>query len=206
MVETLNELGKFLEQFSPFDGLTIRAWSLHGNNVSLVNQERSRRVSKDACQREFLELLDLHGAALMAMLRRLCGNCHDAEDVFQETAARVWRSFPTRPKLRNPQAWVMTIGYRAFLNARDRRPRHEDLSDLTDHRHGSPGQMAERSEEHGRVQAAIAGLPEPIREVVVLHYVGGLTLGQTATAMELSTGTVKSRLNTALNKLRSVLE
>jgi RNA polymerase sigma-70 factor (ECF subfamily) len=66
--------------------------------------------------------------------------------------------------------------------------------------------MAERSEERDRVQAAIADLPDSIREVVVLHYVGGLTLGQTAAAMELSPGTVKSRLNAALNKLRSVLE
>ena len=163
-------------------------------------------MPNDARQREFLEMLDLHGATLTAMLRRLCGNCHDAEDVFQETAARVRRSFSTRPRLRNPEAWVMTIGYRTFLNARDRHPRHADLSDLTDDRHGSPGQMAERSEERDRVQAAIAGLPEPIREVVVLHYVGGLTLGQTAAAMELSPGTVKSRLNAALNKLRSVLE
>jgi len=174
--------------------------------VLLVKEERSRRVPEDACQREFLGLLDLYGPTLMAMLRRLCGNCHDAEDVFQETAARVWRSFGTRPRLRNPQAWVMTIGYRAFLNTRDRRPRHEGLSDLMDDRLGSPGQMAERSEERDRVQAAIADLPDPIREVVVLHYVSGLTLGQTAAAMELSLGTVKSRLNAALNTLRSVLE
>ncbi len=38
------------------------------------------------------------------------------------------------------------------------------------------------------------------------NYVGGLTLGQTEAAMELSPGTVKSRLNAALNKLRCVLE
>jgi RNA polymerase sigma-70 factor (ECF subfamily) len=100
----------------------------------------------------------------------------------------------------------MTIGYRAFLDFRSRQERHEGLSDPADDRNGSPMQMAERSEERDQVRAAIAGLPEPIREVVVLHYVGGLTLGQTAAAMELSTGTVKSRLNAALNKLRSVLE
>jgi RNA polymerase sigma-70 factor (ECF subfamily) len=171
-----------------------------------VNQERSFRVPKNADQREYLELLDLHGATLMALLRRFCGNCHDAEDVFQDTAARVWRSFSKRPRLRNPRAWLMTIGYRAFLDAQQRRPRLGDLSDLMDDRHGSPGQLAERAEDRDRVQAAIAGLPEPIREVVVLHYTGGLTLRQTAAAMELSTGTVKSRLNAALNKLRSALE
>ena len=56
------------------------------------------------------------------------------------------------------------------------------------------------------MQTAIAGLPDLIREVVVLHYTAGLTLSQTAAAMEISEGTVKSRLNAALNKLRSVLE
>jgi DNA-directed RNA polymerase specialized sigma24 family protein len=42
--------------------------------------------------------------------------------------------------------------------------------------------------------------------VVVLHYVGGLSLSQTAATMEISEGTVKSRLNAALKKLRGVLE
>src|SRR5260221_48073 len=30
------------------------------------------------------------------MLRRLCGNSHDAEDVFQDTAVRVWRGLRAR--------------------------------------------------------------------------------------------------------------
>lgn len=157
-------------------------------------------------QREFLELLDAYGSMLMAMLRRLCGNHHDAEDVFQDTAARVWRSFASRPRLRNPRAWVMTIGYRAFLDSRGRQDKYEGLRDPVDDQSGSPGQIAERSEECDRVQAAISDLSEPIREVVVLHYIGGLTLSQTASAMEISEGTAKSRLNAALNKLRSVLE
>ena len=95
----------------------------------LENRDRSRRVSDSALQREFLDLFDLHGATLMAMLRHLCGNHHDADDVFQATALRVWRSLPSRPMLRNPKAWVMTIGYRAFLDSRGRQERHEGLSD-----------------------------------------------------------------------------
>ena len=34
-----------------------------------------------------MDLLDAHGAAVLAMLRRLCRRRHDADDVFQETAA-----------------------------------------------------------------------------------------------------------------------
>jgi RNA polymerase sigma-70 factor (ECF subfamily) len=163
-------------------------------------------VPHRARHRDFLALLDAHGAVLMGMLRRLCGNHHEAEDVFQETAVRIWRGLAARPTLRSPRAWVLTVGYRAFLNVRGREQRHEDLQDPVDDRIVSPGQMAERSEECERVQAAIAHLPEPVREVVVLHYVGGLTLSQTAAAMEISPGTVKSRLHTALKRLRSALE
>jgi RNA polymerase sigma-70 factor, ECF subfamily len=143
---------------------------------------------------------------LMAMLRRLCGNSHDAEDVYQETAIRVWRNLPSRPRLRSPRAWIMTIGYRAFLDNRSRRNRHEGIQDPVDDRNVSPHQVVEDSEECDRVQLAIAQLPDSIREVVALHYVGGLTLRQTATVMEISQGTVKSRLNTALKNLRSLLQ
>jgi RNA polymerase sigma-70 factor, ECF subfamily len=170
------------------------------------DQQWSRRVPSSAWQQEFLELLELHGATLMGMLRRLCCNHHNAEDVFQDTAVRIWRSFFSRPRLRNPKVWVMTIGYRAFLDTQRRQHKLEVLSDVVDDRSGSPRQVAEHAEECDRLQSAISDLPEPIREVVVLHYVGGLTLSQTAAAMEISRGTVKSRLNAALTKLRSVLQ
>lgn len=151
-------------------------------------------------------MLDAHGPALMAMLRRLCGQSHDAEDVFQDTAVRIWRGFAGRPRIRNPRGWIMTIGYRAFLDARERKRSHEDLQEPADPRSGAPDGRAEQSEACGKVREAIAELPEPIREVVVCHYLGGMTLSQTAAAMKLSQGTVKSRLSAALTKLRSVLE
>jgi RNA polymerase sigma-70 factor (ECF subfamily) len=176
-----------------------------GNDGFRLTIERMQRVARGAWQKEFLELLDDHGATLMAMLRRLCANPHDAEDAFQETAVRVWRGFAARPRLRNPRAWVMKIGYRAFLDTRKRR-RHGELQESVDDRTPSPVDAAGRAEDCDRVQAAISGLPEPIRDVVVLHYVGGLTLRQTAAAMEVSEGTVKSRLNAALGRLRSALE
>ena len=49
-------------------------------------------------------------------------------------------------------------------------------------------------------------LSDPIREVVILHYAGGLSLSETAAAMGISKGTAKSRLSSALVKLRSVLQ
>ena len=163
-------------------------------------------MTDSALHREFMDVLDAHGAALKAMLRRLCGNAHDADDAFQETAARVWRNLPKRPRLTNPRSWLMTIGYRVFVDSRGRRRSFEELSNPVDPRAGPPGEAVALAEATDRVQAALAKLPEPVREVVVLHYLGGLTIRQTASAMEIATGTVKSRLNAALVQLRSALQ
>jgi RNA polymerase sigma-70 factor, ECF subfamily len=163
-------------------------------------------VSGSVWQREFLELLDSHGAVLMAMLRRLCGNRHDADDVFQDTALRVWRNLPNRPALRNAKAWVMTIGYRAFLDAHDRKRTYNNVLDPIDGKSNSPRQAAERAEEADRVRAAINALPDAIREVVALHYGAGLSIRETAHAMRLPEGTIKSRLHSAIHTLRSRLK
>ncbi len=65
-----------------------------------------------------------------------------------------------------------------------------------------PVAVAERAESAAQVNQAVAELSPPLREVVVLHYTGGLTLRQVAAAMGISTGTVKSRLNAGLEQLR----
>jgi hypothetical protein len=52
----------------------------------------------------FLALVDRHGAVALGMLRRLCGNGHDAEDVFQDVAVRVWKHLGERPRLRDDRA------------------------------------------------------------------------------------------------------
>ncbi|MEX2139121.1 MAG: RNA polymerase sigma factor [Pirellulales bacterium] len=157
-------------------------------------------------RRKFVALLESHGPALVAMLRRLCRNSHDADDVYQDTAMRVWRHFPTRPRLRNPKSWLMTIAYRAFVDHYQRRRKHDPIFEVADRRGQSADCLAEKAEWSQRVSAAMESLPPAVHQVVLLHYTGGLTLRQTAEAMGLSIGTVKSRLNSGLETLRSVLQ
>lgn len=159
----------------------------------------------------FRELFESHGPALMAMLRGLLRSTHDAEEVFQETAIRVWKDLRKAPLLRNPRAWLMTIGYRSAIDAR--RARHNPtvhspavLDSESCHDPGPPpDRLAEQREMNERVTALLDDLPPALREVVVLHYTGGLTLRATAKAMGLPVGTAKSRLNQALQTLRQRL-
>jgi RNA polymerase sigma-70 factor (ECF subfamily) len=160
----------------------------------------------DAERQTFLDLVDRHGALVMAMLRRLCGNPHDADDVFQEVAARVWQNLQSRPRLRSPRAWVMTVAYRQFLDHRARRPVYVPLLDHDaperDWLAGDPASMAERTEDAKMLDEVVQKLPESLRSIIVLHYTGGLSLRETAQVIGVSVGTAKSRLNTALAQLR----
>ena len=159
-----------------------------------------------AAKDRFLDYLESHGPALVGLLRRLCrGRSCDVDDLFQETAMRIWRHFSDRPILRNPRAWILTIGYRAFLDHLQHNPFHEPMPDSIDPRGESPIAIAERLDTQHAIDTQVAQLPEAIRQVVILHYQGDLTLRQTAEAMGIAGGTVKSRLNSALQTLRSEL-
>ena len=157
----------------------------------------------------FLDLVDRHGAGAMGLLRRLCGNGHDAEDVFQDVAVRVWKHLGEQPRLRDDRAWLMTIAYRAYLDHQARRPPanvplfddDEALSRAGADR--DPVAIAERAELARLVNESVARLSPLLREVIVLHYTGGLSLRQVAAATGASIGTVKSRLNAGLEQLRS---
>ena len=144
-----------------------------------------------------------------ATLRRLCGNNHDADDMFQETAVRGGsHNFGSRPWLRGPRAWLITIGYRAFLDERKRMRRGatDRPDDFVDYRIGSAEGRLEQAEANARLNEQIGELPVEVRQVVTLHYMGGLSIRQTATAMGATVATTKNRLHTALERLRSVLE
>jgi RNA polymerase sigma-70 factor (ECF subfamily) len=80
------------------------------------------------------------------------------------------------------------------------------LIEPTDQRGETPETHAEKAEWSQRIAAALEALSPAIRQVVALHYSGGLTLRETAAAMDVSIGTVKSRLNSGLEALRSLLE
>lgn len=99
----------------------------------------------------------------------------------------------------------MAIAYRAFVDQLGRRCRGDVLVDVADDRQHSPGDVALKVEEATQIGTAVEGLSESLRQVVVLHYTGGLTLQETAEALGISPGTVKSRLSAALTKLRSIL-
>jgi RNA polymerase sigma-70 factor, ECF subfamily len=162
----------------------------------------------DAAKSTFARLIEAHGPALRALLQNLCRNPQDVDDVWQDTAIRVWKSLQKRPWLKNPRGWLATIAYRAYLDHAAKRPPATSPGDFdrADELTPTPHETAVLTEQRLLVRRALDALPEDLRSVVVLHYTAGLSLRETAEVLGIAVGTGKSRLHAALANLRRALQ
>ena len=144
-----------------------------------------------------------HLASLLRLAWSLCGSRHLAEELTQETYARVL----ARPRrLKGSDFNYLARTLRNVLSdhwrAERRRPAPViEYEEARAHGSGDPEVAALA----GEVYAAIKALPEPLREVVAAVDVAGLTYAETAEALRIPNGTVMSRLFRARERLAGAL-
>jgi RNA polymerase sigma-70 factor, ECF subfamily len=141
----------------------------------------------------------------------LTGDPQAAEEILQDTFARAHQRRATLRLDVSPLPWL----HRVALNlCYSRLARHRPSSEPIDQSAAQfladaatpPPERAEQTELRSIVRDGVAGLPEKHRSVVVLYYLYGLSLQETATLLNVPLGTVKSRLHYALRALRVDLE
>lgn len=141
----------------------------------------------------------------------LLGHREDAREAVQEAFLKCWRH---RHRLdgRPLDSWVFTVLLNTARDLRRRRkvrrtealPEEETMPALN--QEPAPPEAASRQEMLERVRGALATLPETEREVFLLRQNGGLTYAAIADALATPIGTVKTRMRTALIRLRGILE
>lgn len=157
--------------------------------------------------REILPLLD----AAYSFARYLARDADGAHDIVQEAFLRAYRAHDAFQG-QNARAWLFSIVrncYRDWQLAKGRRLRHEvqteetgtggdnDLTPEIPSEEDTPEAALIRRSEAEQVQAVLADLPAPLREVLVLRELEGLSYREIADVTELPIGTVMSRLSRA---------
>jgi len=133
------------------------------------------------------------------------------EELAQEVFLRAFRSLAGYDAGKASfSTWLFTIAKRLALNEGDRaRNRAEhvpvDETAMPVANASSMRDPVEASEQAGRVQRALATLPEPMRGTLLLAYVKELSLEQIAQIERCAVGTVKSRIFRAKALLRAAL-
>ncbi|MBV9495578.1 MAG: sigma-70 family RNA polymerase sigma factor [Acidobacteria bacterium] len=163
----------------------------------------------------FEALFDRYSGTLYALLLRVLGNPEDAQEVLQESFVKVWTSAKMFDAVRGSEAaWLISIarsrGIDKLRSRRIRVDRENDAgreisiqSSFVEKTTGA--EEAIRAEERTAVRGALAELPEAQRVALELAYFEGLSQSEIAERLGEPLGTVKTRMQLGMKKLRDRL-
>ena len=162
--------------------------------------------------RSFEALVLPHLDAAYNLARWLVRDEHAARDIVQDSCVRALRYFAS---FRGDQArpWLLAIvrnNCMSWLEAQRSQPEQVELEVLETaappaQAGADPLALLEGQRQRVRVDAAIAALAPPFREVVVLREIEGLAYAEIATIADIPVGTVMSRLARARAELKAAL-
>lgn len=157
----------------------------------------------------FQQLFDRYAPLLLRLVGRDVRRRHEAEEIVQDTFLNLHRSAADFRKGARLRPWLMTIALnlkREYFRRRARRPESPlEIDGRQDPVAASP-RILERRHARTQVERALDELPEGQREVIVLHWFGGLSFKEVAEVVGASLSAVKVRAHRGYAAMRAVLE
>jgi RNA polymerase sigma factor (sigma-70 family) len=152
-------------------------------------------------------------AAYSALVRRhqdvafrtamlITGHAQDAEDAAQEAFVKAWRALGRFRPGRPLRPWLLTIVANEARNRRRSAGRREHLALRAAATLEPPGDPLDPALDRDALAAAIGRLRDEDRVIIGCRFLLDLSEAETAAALGVARGTVKSRLSRALARLR----
>jgi RNA polymerase sigma-70 factor (ECF subfamily) len=144
----------------------------------------------------------------------ILGDADDAEDVAQETFVRAYLSLDRFDEQRPLRPWMMQITANLSRNRRRSLGRYwgavqrffqSNVAHAPAPAADATGAAVQHRLEADQLWRAVQQLPAAAQETVYMRYFLGLSEAETAEALGVAPGTVKSRLHRALLRLQTVL-
>jgi RNA polymerase sigma-70 factor, ECF subfamily len=154
-------------------------------------------------------LVLVHQQAVFRLAYLLLGDPDDAEDIAQETFLRAWKHLirfdPTRPL----RPWLLSIATNLARNRHRSVGRYVAALTRALRNEPPPANIEEKSAQHlesTELWKAVQTLNMADQQIVYLRYFLDLSVNETAEVLQVPSGTVKSRLSRALDRLHGIIQ
>lgn len=169
------------------------------------------RAARD---RRFTELVRPHLSVMYRMAYRWAQNPEDAEDLVQETLIRVVDRVDEMEQLDQLRSWLIKILYRSFVDLHRKHSRSPTQQasewtadmDVLEEDGRSDDSDASQLDSRRDLLKALETLNDDQRDVIFLHDTEGYSATEVASILDISPGTVKSRLHRARTYLKHFLK
>ena len=148
----------------------------------------------------FADLVEARSTAMLRLAYAVVGDYQLAQDLLQESLVKVYVAWPRLRDGAAAEAYVRRTIVTTAISWRRRRSFHESAVDAVPEEHGPDN--SDRLATHDVLLDHVRGLPPRQRTALVLRYYEDLSEVETADLMGCSTGTVKSQVSAAVDKLR----
>lgn len=180
-----------------------------GEDLRLI--ERFQRGGTDAFEEIVLKYQD----RIYNLCRHMLGNAHDAEDAAQDAFIKAYQNLKDFRPESSLYTWLYRIAVNTCIDYK-RKPFFESLFRRSNEgdeimiEQASAGPSPERLYESKQLGLALRqslkALSPKLRAVIVLKEVEGLSYEEISDVLDISMGTVKSRISRAREELRALMK
>ncbi len=189
------------------------------NTIARLFTGRSRSQDK------YISLLRPHVDTMYRMAFRWSGSQQDAEDLVQEVLITLVDRIDEMRSVEQLRPWLIKIVYRRFIDLQRKQTRRPEFTESSLSEadavsfsagdnpsvpaiQGAPSQTRDPAQSLSQQEVlewALSNLEPAHKDVILLHDAEGYTATEVAEILEISIGTVKSRLHRAREKIKKIL-
>lgn len=179
--------------------------------INHIVNERSKNsreeyMSSNITKDEARDIYENHKEYLLKIAILITKSYSLSEDIVSDTFIKVFENYSKYDTSKDLRPWIVRI-LKNNINMYYRKNKKEILTSESieiEDSHDSLIEFFTKNDEKELFEL-VMGLSFKSRQIIVLHYYEGMTLPEISEKLDIPLGTCKSRLNTALNKLRGLV-